>query len=63
VIYSAEKLFRDVPEFTPRWTLQMQIEDILAAMDADGRIPNSDDITWEDEVIAAQRSVRATVKS
>jgi hypothetical protein len=28
-------------------------------MDSDGRVPNSDDITWEDEVIAAQRSVRA----
>ncbi len=59
VIYSAEKLFRDVPEFAPRWTLPMQIEDILVAMDADGRIPNSDDITWEDAVIAAQKSVRA----
>jgi nucleoside-diphosphate-sugar epimerase len=63
VIYSAEKLFRDVPEFQPRYTLQMQIEDILPAMDADGRIPNSDEITWEDEVIAAQKRIREKRKA
>jgi len=63
VIYSAEKLFRDVPEFQPRYTLEMQIADILPAMDADGRIPNSDAVTWEDEVIAAQRSIREKIKA
>lgn len=59
VIYSAEKLFRDVPEFNPRYTLTAAIAHILDAMDAAGRVPNSDDILWEDRVIAAQRAVRA----
>lgn len=58
VIYSAEKLLRDVPEFQPRHTLESAVADILAAMDRDGRVPNSDDQTWEDAIIAAQRGVR-----
>jgi nucleoside-diphosphate-sugar epimerase len=59
--YSAEKLFRDVPEFHPRFSLEAAMAEILNAMDADGRIPNSDEITWEDAIIAAQRQVRKTV--
>lgn len=61
VIYSAEKLFRDVPEFNPQFSLEGYIEDILAALDADGRIPNSDEIKWEDNIIAAQRGVRSAI--
>lgn len=61
VYYSAEKLFRDVPEFHPQMTLEDQIADILSAMDAEGRVPNSDEINWEDKLIAAQRAVRQTV--
>jgi hypothetical protein len=37
------------------------IADIIEAMDAEGRIPNSDGVTWEDKLIAAQRAVRQTV--
>lgn len=59
VIYSAEKLFRDVPEFNPRISVEAGIRDVLAAMDADGRVPDSDTLTWEDRIIAAQRGVRA----
>jgi nucleoside-diphosphate-sugar epimerase len=59
IYYSAEKLYRDVPEFCPRITLEAAMTDILAAMDADGRIPNSDTLTWEDAIIAAQRGMRA----
>ncbi|MEZ4668634.1 MAG: NAD-dependent epimerase/dehydratase family protein [Anaerolineae bacterium] len=58
VIYSPEKLFRDVPEFQPTRTLEDLVRDLITAMDATGRIPNSDDITWEDELIAALRGVR-----
>ena len=58
VYYSADKLMRDVPEFRPRWTLEDSIAHILEAMDRDGRIPDSDTLTWEDEIIAAQRGVR-----
>lgn len=60
VIYSAEKLFRDVPEFQPAVSLADGLTRVIEAMDREGRIPNSDDITWEDRMIAAQRSVRCS---
>jgi nucleoside-diphosphate-sugar epimerase len=60
VIYSADKIFRDVPEFRPRLSLAAAMEDIIAALDAENRIPNSDEIKWEDQIIAAQRKVRET---
>jgi nucleoside-diphosphate-sugar epimerase len=61
VYYSAEKLGRDVPEFQPRVSLEEGIAGVLAAMDREGRIPNSDQESWEDRIIAAQRSVRAAL--
>jgi nucleoside-diphosphate-sugar epimerase len=59
VIYNGEKLYRDVPEFNPHMTLEAYIEDILASLDATGRIPDSDKVLWEDPIIAAQRGVRS----
>lgn len=53
VYYSAEKLFRDVPEFQPRVTLREGMEQVFAAMEREGRIPNSDNIQWEDKIISA----------
>lgn len=58
VYYSSEKLFRDVPEFAPKISLEQAMTQVIAAMDQDGRIPNSDEIDWEDRVIAAQMSAR-----
>ncbi len=58
LVYSAEKLFRDVPEYRPQHTLESAMRHILDAMDAAGRIPDSDAIQWEDQIIAAQRGVR-----
>ena len=55
--YSPEKLMRDVPEFRPRVSLEEGMADALAAMDRDGRITDSDAITWEDEIIRRQRAV------
>ncbi len=55
--FSPEKLFREVPEFRPRVTLEQGMMQVLAAMDADGRVPNSDAVQWEDAVIARQRRV------
>ena len=40
--------------------LRDAMEDIIAVMDAEGRVDNSDDVRWEDQVIAAQRRVRET---
>ncbi len=58
--YSGEKISRDVPEFCPRVSLAEGMRRVIAVMDAEGRVPNSDDATWEDEIIAAQRAVRGT---
>ncbi len=59
--YSAERLFRDVPEFKPKVSLQEGLRQTIEAMGAEGRIPDSDTIEWEDRAVAAQRGVRGTV--
>jgi nucleoside-diphosphate-sugar epimerase len=59
--YSAEKLFRDLPEFRPTISLEEGMRRVLEEMDREGRIPNSDELTWEDRVIEAQRGVRKAV--
>lgn len=56
--YSSEKLFRDVPEFHPEVSLEQGMMQVFEAMEREGRIPNSDEVTWEDEVISKQRKVR-----
>ncbi len=56
--YSSERLFRDVPEFKPKVSLQEGLRQTIEALDAEGRIPDSDSIEWEDRAIAAQRGVR-----
>jgi len=58
VIYNSEKLFRDVPEYTPKISLAEALASTIAAMDAAGRIPNSDSLTWEDELIEAMSAVK-----
>jgi nucleoside-diphosphate-sugar epimerase len=57
VYYSADKLFRDVPEFRPVVTLEQGMTQVLDAMDREGRVPEAGRSTWEDELIAAQRRV------
>ena len=61
VFYSAEKLFRDVPEFVPQVSLEQGMAQVLEALDREGRIPNSDLVEWEDRIIAAQKHVRACI--
>jgi nucleoside-diphosphate-sugar epimerase len=56
--YSAEKLFRDVPEFRPMVSLEQGMQAVIDAMDRAGRIPNADLEDWEDRIIAAQRRIR-----
>ena len=53
-----QKLLRDVPEFQPRIGLAEGIAHVLDAMDRQGRIADSDQQTWEDQIIASQRKVR-----
>ena len=58
IFYSPEKIFRDIPEFRPRVSLEDGMEQVIAVMDRDGRIPDSDGIGWEDAIIRAQRGIR-----
>jgi nucleoside-diphosphate-sugar epimerase len=54
VVYNPDKLFRDVPEFRPAISLNDALADTIAAMDKAGRVPDSDKLTWEDELIEAK---------
>lgn len=55
--YSSAKLFRDVPEFHPQISLEQGMTRVFDVMEREGRIPNSDDLTWEDEIIEKQKKV------
>ena len=55
--YSSEKLFRDVPEFHPQISLEQGMSQVFEVMEREGRIPNSDELKWEDEVIEKQKRV------
>jgi len=55
--YSADKLFGDVPEFQPSVSLEAGMRRVLEAMDRDDRVPDSDELDWEDRIIAKQRFV------
>lgn len=57
VIYSPEKLYRDVPEFQPRLSLAESMRSVIEVLDSEGRIPDSDTLGWEDQLITAQRKV------
>ncbi len=56
--YDHSKIFRDVPLFRPVIGLEEGLRSVIEVMDAEGRVPNSDDETWEDRIIEAQRAVR-----
>ena len=58
VIISAEKLYHDVPEFRPKISLEEGMADVLAVMDREGRVPDSDAEKWEDAIIDAQKKVQ-----
>ena len=55
--YSSERLFRDVPEFHPQISLEQGMTQVFEVMEREGRIPNSDELKWEDEIIARQKRV------
>jgi nucleoside-diphosphate-sugar epimerase len=59
--YSAEKLFRDVPEFRPVVSLERGMREVIDVMDRAGRIPNADLEDWEDRIIAAQQHIRTSL--
>jgi len=53
--YSAEKLYRHVPEFRPTVSLEAGMRQVIEAMDRTGRLPSSNQEDWEDHIIAAWR--------
>jgi nucleoside-diphosphate-sugar epimerase len=55
VYYSSEKLYRDVPEFVPTMSLENGMRQVFDVMKRMGRISNSDEETWEDDIIEAQQ--------
>ena len=57
LVYSPDRLLRDVPEFRPRIALEDGMARVLEAMDREGRVPDSSKDDWEDRLIAAQRQV------
>jgi len=57
VYYSSEQLFRDVPEFHPQISLETGMAQVFEHMQREIRIPDSDSLTWEDEIIARQRRI------
>ena len=52
--YSGEKIARDIPEFTAKTDLETGLRKAVEFLDEHNLIPNSDEITWEDELIEAQ---------
>ncbi len=53
--YDSEKLFRDVPEFHPQISLETGMTQVFEFMEQEGRIPNSDELSWEDKIISKYR--------
>ena len=61
--FSSEKLMRDVPEFQPVIPLEVTLERIIESADRAGRIPSVSTNNWEDQMIAALRTIRTqTIK-
>ena len=57
--YSCEKIYRDIPEFRPKISLKEGMTRVLESLDRAGRIPNSDTMRWEDDLIAMALAIRA----
>lgn len=53
-MYSCEKIARDIPEFCPSTDLVTGLAKAVEFLDQKNLVPNSDEFTWEDELIAAQ---------
>lgn len=56
--YSCEKIYRDIPEFRPKISLKEGMTRVLESLDRDGRIPDSDTMRWEDDLIAMALAIR-----
>jgi nucleoside-diphosphate-sugar epimerase len=57
--YSAEKLYRDVPEFAPAVSLREGMRQVYETMLAENRVPPSAVGGWEDQAIERVQQLRA----
>ncbi|MCA9442428.1 MAG: NAD-dependent epimerase/dehydratase family protein [Candidatus Omnitrophica bacterium] len=55
--FASEKLYRDIPEFRPLISLEEGVARVIESLDREGRIPDSDPLTWEDEFIRRMETV------
>lgn len=53
--YSGEKIARDIPEFSAQTDLETGLRKAVEYLDAHNLVPDSDTLTWEDELIKAQK--------
>ena len=51
---------RDVPEYHPKISLEEGMTRVFEVMEREGRIPNSDELRWEDEIINKQKKVSSS---
>ena len=56
--YSAERLFRDVPEFKPRISLEEGMRRVFNSLQQENRIPPSEPGGWEDRIIERVERMR-----
>lgn len=54
-LYAGDKIARDIPEFCPCTDLKTGLTKALEYLEERNLIPDSDEMTWEDELIEAQR--------
>lgn len=58
LLFSAEKLRRDVPEFAPAISAEEGLKQTFEYLDANGLVEDSPVDAWEDRILAAQLDVR-----
>jgi len=56
--YSSEKIYRDIPEFRPKISLKEGMTRVLESLDRAGRIPDSDTMRWEDDLIEMALAIK-----
>jgi nucleoside-diphosphate-sugar epimerase len=56
--FSSDKLYNDLPEFKPKITLEEGMKQVIASLDSENRIANSNYQNWEDLIINKQNKVK-----
>jgi nucleoside-diphosphate-sugar epimerase len=57
--YDPGRLFRDVPEFQPRVSLEQGMAETIEALRRENRIPDCEESSWEDRLIADLKNLRS----